>query len=153
MTAISKTFEFHAAHRLPNHKGKCARLHGHTYKVEVTAQGNMVDQEGAPDEAMVLDFDVLKDIWRKIEPSFDHSCLLWEKDALAPLLRNVPGVIVVKRPPTAEYFAEILYGEFAGELFLRAPQVALRSVKVWETPTSWAEEDGILYVTSQERTH
>ena len=38
MTAISvtKIFKFDAAHFLPEHSGKCADLHGHTYRLEVT---------------------------------------------------------------------------------------------------------------------
>ena len=32
---IGKTFTFEAAHWLPHHPGKCWKLHGHTWTVEV----------------------------------------------------------------------------------------------------------------------
>ncbi|HEX59299.1 MAG TPA: hypothetical protein ENF26_04020, partial [Methanomicrobia archaeon] len=32
---LGVTARFSAAHRLPQHEGKCKELHGHTYKVEV----------------------------------------------------------------------------------------------------------------------
>ena len=38
-TTITVSATFAAAHRLPEHEGKCARLHGHTYGLEVTVEG------------------------------------------------------------------------------------------------------------------
>ena len=32
---LTKIFEFSAAHRLPDYKGQCNNLHGHTWKVEI----------------------------------------------------------------------------------------------------------------------
>ena len=40
-TKISKVFYFDAAHRIANHKGKCKNLHGHTYKLIVTIEGEI----------------------------------------------------------------------------------------------------------------
>ena len=33
---ITKRFTFEACHHLPNYNGKCANVHGHSYKLEVT---------------------------------------------------------------------------------------------------------------------
>ena len=38
---IGKLFKFEAAHRLPNHPGKCKNLHGHSYKLEVVVNGEV----------------------------------------------------------------------------------------------------------------
>ena len=38
-TAVTIATTFAAAHRLPEHGGKCQRLHGHTYGLEVTVEG------------------------------------------------------------------------------------------------------------------
>ena len=36
---IRKHFRFEAAHALPFHPGKCARMHGHSYRLEVAVRG------------------------------------------------------------------------------------------------------------------
>jgi 6-pyruvoyltetrahydropterin/6-carboxytetrahydropterin synthase len=36
---IRKRFRFESSHVLPHHTGKCARLHGHSYRLEVTVRG------------------------------------------------------------------------------------------------------------------
>ena len=38
---IGKHFEFEASHRLVEHKGKCSRLHGHRYELEVKVEGEI----------------------------------------------------------------------------------------------------------------
>jgi 6-pyruvoyltetrahydropterin/6-carboxytetrahydropterin synthase len=48
--------EFDAAHSLPGYQGKCARLHGHTYQVE------MVVEDDVGENGFVIDFYQLKNI-------------------------------------------------------------------------------------------
>ena len=59
---IRKTFRFEAAHVLPFHPGKCARMHGHSYVLEVAVRGPL--QESGPARGMILDFDEIKTIVR-----------------------------------------------------------------------------------------
>ena len=69
--SITKKFEFEAAHKLPNHSGKCRNLHGHSYKLEVTVSSNKLNGQG-----MVMDFGDLKAIVKKhVLDKFDHSNL------------------------------------------------------------------------------
>ena len=42
-TTITVSATFAAAHRLPDHEGKCFRLHGHTYGLEVTVDRDPAD--------------------------------------------------------------------------------------------------------------
>src|SRR5260370_17632988 len=53
---ITKIFSFESAHHLPGHRGKCARLHGHSYRLEITLRGPIKDSLGASDHGMVTDF-------------------------------------------------------------------------------------------------
>jgi 6-pyruvoyltetrahydropterin/6-carboxytetrahydropterin synthase len=62
--------EFAAAHFLTRYHGKCERLHGHNYKVFVTASGSNLDEGG-----MLLDFVILKSALRKITSELDHTSL------------------------------------------------------------------------------
>ncbi|MEP6755355.1 MAG: 6-carboxytetrahydropterin synthase QueD [Chthonomonadales bacterium] len=59
---------FEAAHDIPGHKGKCARLHGHSYKVEAEFSGHTLDSIG-----MLCDFTDLKTALNEFLP--DHTYL------------------------------------------------------------------------------
>lgn len=123
--SLTKTWTFDAAHQLPNHDGKCARLHGHTYKVELTVTGEIKDANGDADEGMVIDFGALSTIWKKyLEPALDHRFLNDE----------LPSAY---HPTTAENIACWLADEFADHLLALPVQVT--RVRVWETPTGYAE--------------
>jgi len=56
---------FEAAHFIPNHKGACKNLHGHSYKIMI-GLGGILDNEG-----ILVDFGDIK----KIVDRFDHSFL------------------------------------------------------------------------------
>jgi 6-pyruvoyltetrahydropterin/6-carboxytetrahydropterin synthase len=73
-TTITCSTTFAAAHRLPDHEGKCCRLHGHTYGLEVTVQGT--PQESGPAAGMVMDFAELRARVNElvVEP-LDHQLL------------------------------------------------------------------------------
>jgi len=66
---ITKIFTFDSAHYLPNHKGKCKNLHGHTYTLYVTIKGE-IDKNG-----FVVDFGDLKESIKPIIDLLDHNYL------------------------------------------------------------------------------
>jgi 6-pyruvoyltetrahydropterin/6-carboxytetrahydropterin synthase len=69
---IYKEFKFEAAHRLinvpPTHK--CARLHGHSYRVRVYLEGPLDPKTG-----WVMDFADLKKTCKPLIDSLDHAYL------------------------------------------------------------------------------
>lgn len=69
---IFKVFTFEAAHRLPNvpEGHKCARLHGHSFRVEIHVRGD-VD----PHTGWVMDFADIKKVFRPIYDRLDHYYL------------------------------------------------------------------------------
>ena len=67
---VSKEFRFEASHILPNHKGKCSRLHGHSWRVRVEVYGEIDDASG-----FVLDYAELKKIVQPLIDLFDHRHL------------------------------------------------------------------------------
>ncbi len=113
---VTKKFEFHYAHFLPEHKGKCKFLHGHTgvLEVEVGPWGKVKsDYEG-----MVIDFGDLKEIVQeKVLQKLDHAYL----NEFLSL-------------PTAENIAKWVWSELEREF-----GQGLVRVRVYETPTSYAE--------------
>jgi len=73
-TTITVVTNFSAAHRLPEHEGKCSRLHGHTYALEVTVMGT--PQESGPAHGMVMDFaDLRERVNRIVVEPLDHRLL------------------------------------------------------------------------------
>ena len=66
---IFREFTFEAAHRLPNvpEGHKCARLHGHSYRVEVHVSGPVGQETG-----WVQDFGDLKVAFKPLEEELDH---------------------------------------------------------------------------------
>lgn len=71
---IRKHFRFEAAHVLPHHPGKCARMHGHSYRLDVAIRGPL--QSDGPARGMIEDFDTIKAIVRAhVVDVLDHQTL------------------------------------------------------------------------------
>lgn len=75
MWTLTKTFRFEAAHKLPLHDGKCARLHGHSWVGEVEVRGHQLHRGGA-EAGMVIDYGTIAGILRPIVDGYlDHFYL------------------------------------------------------------------------------
>ena len=129
---VSRRASFNAAHQLldpslsdeENERlfGKCARLHGHNYVLEVVVGGELDNSTG-----YVLDLKRLADIIdARIIRDVDHRNLNTD----VPWL---DGCI-----PTAENLALACWERIRPEL----PEGSLRSVRVWESDKNWAEVGG-----------
>lgn len=103
---VFKEFTVEAAHRLPNVPidHKCARLHGHSFRIEIRVEGAI----GA-DTGWVVDFADIKAAFAPLEKQLDHHYLneipglenptseniarwIWER--LAPVLGGISAVTV-----------------------------------------------------------
>lgn len=119
MYRIAKTFTFEAAHRLRGLPAdhKCARTHGHSYRVEIVLESEQLTGTGFVD-----DFAELKPLGDYIAASLDHQ------DLNSALEGN----------PTSELLARHLADWFERHL---APHIngRLVGVRVSETVSSWAE--------------
>lgn len=109
---IFKEFTLEAAHRLPNVPAghKCARLHGHSFRVRVDVRG-----EVDPHLGWVMDFSDIKAAFRPIHEQLDHN-----------YLNDVAGL----ENPTSEVLARWIWER----LLPRLP--GLSQVMVRETCTS-----------------
>ena len=69
---IFREFTFEAAHRLPHVPDghKCARLHGHSYRVEIHVHGPVGEDTG-----WVMDFQEIKDAFAPLHDQLDHHYL------------------------------------------------------------------------------
>lgn len=122
VVTVTKILEFAAAHHLPGYEGCCSRTHGHTYRLEIEVAGRIV-QTGS-EAGMVIDFTRLKGhIEQLILHKLDHHDLNQTLDFR----------------PTAENMVLWIVEELERLLGLREPQLTLVRVRLWETPTSYAE--------------
>ena len=69
---VFREFTFEAAHRLPHvpEGHKCARLHGHSFRIEVRVHG-----EVDPATGMVIDFAEIKAAFAPLQEQLDHHYL------------------------------------------------------------------------------
>ncbi|KJV35298.1 6-carboxytetrahydropterin synthase QueD [Luteibacter yeojuensis] len=112
---IFKTFNIEAAHRLPNvpEGHKCARLHGHSFHVELHVEGPI-----DPVFGWVMDFGDLKAAFKPLYERLDHN-----------YLNDIAGL----ENPTSENLARWIFDH------LRPDVPLLCKVVVHETCTSGAE--------------
>lgn len=143
---ISKSLQWHMAHRLPDHPGGCRNLHGHTYRVEITVARPEGLHDAGPRRGMVADYgdllDVLKDV---VHAPLDHALLWWEGDELLRAFVNladkqVPPLKTVRAgfTTTAENICAWLAPRLRDAIAARDPALVLERVTVWETETSSA---------------
>jgi 6-pyruvoyltetrahydropterin/6-carboxytetrahydropterin synthase len=115
---LVKSFGFEAAHRLPNapEGHKCARLHGHSFRVEVICEG-----DADPKTGWLIDFGEVKRLFEPTLDRLDHH-----------YLNEIEGL----ENPTAENLARWIWGKLKADL----PQ--LTQITIAETCTSRCEYRG-----------
>jgi 6-pyruvoyltetrahydropterin/6-carboxytetrahydropterin synthase len=103
---IFKIFTLEAAHRLPNVPPghKCARLHGHSFRIEVRVAG-----EPGPETGWVMDFGDIKAAFQLLYDQLDHHYLndidgldnptserlaIWIWERLKPALPALSEIVV-----------------------------------------------------------
>jgi queuosine biosynthesis protein QueD len=104
--SLWKEFRFEAAHRLPNMppEHKCARLHGHSFHLEVHLEGEVDRHTG-----MLVDYADIKAAFKPLEAQLDHHYLnevpglenptsenivRWVWDALKPALPQLSRLVL-----------------------------------------------------------
>jgi 6-pyruvoyltetrahydropterin/6-carboxytetrahydropterin synthase len=75
MFTLEKEVRWEAAHRLPGHDGKCARLHGHSYRAVLVLESPSLIPDG-PKRGMVQDYaDVEAAVRPVVDEWLDHRYL------------------------------------------------------------------------------
>lgn len=70
ITKVGVKVHFDAAHYLPNYKGKCGNMHGHTWHITAQVSGPV-----CPVTGMVLDLTILKRVVNDAIIAYDHQLL------------------------------------------------------------------------------
>jgi 6-pyruvoyltetrahydropterin/6-carboxytetrahydropterin synthase len=101
---------FDASHLLPSYEGKCSKLHGHTYHVEVVWKYKNTNSK----TAMAEDFKILKQFLKEEIKKYDHEHLN----------------SIFTSDPTAELIAKEIF------LNLKEKNRHVYEVTIWETPNN-----------------
>jgi 6-pyruvoyltetrahydropterin/6-carboxytetrahydropterin synthase len=119
MFTINVKSHYDAAHFIREYNGKCERLHGHRYEVEVALQFESTGPGG-----IAYDFTEAKRQLREITEELDHQNL-----------NDLPAFDGIET--SAENQARYIYDS----LKVRLGDVGenLVYVRVWETPNQWAQ--------------
>lgn len=143
---LTKEYRFEAAHFLTKYHGKCEHLHGHSYRLWVTVEGEIQEN------GMVLDFGFISKIVKeRVIQKFDHRCLndffenptsenvckwIWDE------LVNFPELLKAEAddPNMPEELKRLIMGEdFVKEV---NEKIRLHEVKLSETATSFVTYRG-----------
>ena len=131
---------------LSKHPERCRYPHGHTRRIEVVVSADRLD-----DRDMVVDFKALKLAIEDPIEAYDHSMALNSADPLLADIRRVhPDSVIVfeDQDPTTEVIAKRLFDQIGailaegftkGHYRIEPGVVTLERIRVWETPSSWAE--------------
>lgn len=120
MFVVSVQAHYDSAHFLRNYKGKCENLHGHRYVVEVALATDQLNEAG-----LAFDFVDVKRHTRELADWLDHQNI-----------NDLPPFDEIE--PSAENQARFFFDELRERLPADMAE-ALLYVRVWETPTQFAQ--------------
>lgn len=123
MWEISVEQSFSAAHQLREYAGRCERLHGHNWQVEVTVRAEQLDECG-----LALDFTELRAWTAEIVAELDHR-----------VLNELPAF--THHNPSAEHIARHIFEGLARRV--DSPARRVHRVRVTESPGCTAAYLGV----------
>lgn len=109
---------FSAAHQLKGYKGKCERLHGHNWKVQVHVLAEKLNEID-----LAIDFHELKRLANEVVSALDHGVL----NEIFPF---------TEKNPSSENIAKWVYDSLRKKI--QNETIQLSAVTVWESETASA---------------
>jgi len=135
---IAKEFNWEMGHRLPEHFGKCKNIHGHSYKMLVEIEGDVMEN------GMVMDYYHLKDTIEPLIEKMDHAFLVYNDDKkVIKFLEEMNSKrVVVDFQSTVENITRYFLNEIKKAEF--PSNIRKVKIRVCETPDDYAEEEILL---------
>ena len=112
---------FSAAHSLRNYRGKCEKVHGHNWTVEVAVASSRLDEAG-----LAIDFVELKKLTNEVIGEFDHTNI----NEIPPFNRI---------SPSSENMARWIYEKIKERLS------SFKDVKLWKVTVFESEDSSASY--------
>ena len=144
---ICKMIEVENGHLLSKHPDKCRFPHGHTRKVELVFEADTLD-----DHEMVFDFKLVKHMVEEFIETYDHALCMNTADPKFDFFKDAYGDRIIgfeNLDPTTEVMAKTIFDHTSAQLkhhvehpddeYPVRAEVRLKTVRIWETTSSWAE--------------
>ena len=149
MYQVCKRFEFESGHLLSKSRDRCRDPHGHSRRVEVVLAAEKLDAND-----MVCNFRWIKLALADILSRLDHGMCINDSDPRLEDFKRMQAKLEVFKgqDPTSEVIARLIFDHLEeklaqadeltsenGNSYSPSAGVRLRSVRLWETSSSWAE--------------
>jgi 6-pyruvoyltetrahydropterin/6-carboxytetrahydropterin synthase len=144
---ICKTFEIESGHILSKHPERCRFPHGHSRRVEVVLEADTLDQR-----EMICDYKVIKAIISGYLDTYDHAMCINTDDPKYSDFQTAYGERLIpfkQQDPTSEIMAKTIFDACEKGLkdylntshtqYPLRPEVRIKSIRVWESSSAWAE--------------
>lgn len=131
-TRIYKETHFDASHRLMHYEGKCSRLHGHRWEVEVWMEGT-IDATSK----ILLDYNIIK----QVVEVYDHQVILNKDDPMVKALSPFQLPVLTDGDPTSELLAEDIRERLNRFCVEAGVDARVTKIRVWESDGCYAEVD------------
>jgi 6-pyruvoyltetrahydropterin/6-carboxytetrahydropterin synthase len=118
MYELSIETSFASAHQLRGYKGKCEKLHGHNWKVQVSVTAERLNEID-----LAMDFHDLKRIAGEVVSPLDHALL----NDIFPF---------TEKNPSSENIAKWIYESIKKRI--NDDNIRVSAVTVWESDTASA---------------
>ena len=118
MYKVKVITQFAAAHQLRDFRGKCEKLHGHNWKIEVNLSGDKLNDAG-----LLIDFKEIKEATKRILEELDHS-----------FLNELPRF--KDQNPSSENIAAYIFEELSSKF--NDNQIKVTKVTAWESDSACA---------------
>jgi len=122
MYELTVVTQFAAAHQLRKFRGKCEKLHGHNWRIEVSLTGEKLNNAG-----LLIDFKDIKEATDRILEELDHS-----------FLNELPKF--KDQNPSSENIAAYIFEKLGSTL--NNNQIKVTRVTAWESDSSGATYSG-----------
>jgi len=122
MYELTVITQFAAAHQLRKFRGKCEKLHGHNWRIEVSLTGEKLNDAG-----LLIDFEEIKEATDRILEELDHS-----------FLNELPKF--KDQNPSSENIAAYIFEKLGSTL--NNNQIKVTRVTAWESDSARASYSG-----------
>jgi len=122
MYELTVITQFAAAHQLRKFRGKCEKLHGHNWRIEVSLTGEKLNDAG-----VLIDFKEIKEATDRILEELDHS-----------FLNELPQF--KDQNPSSENIAAYIFEKLGSTL--NNNQIKVTRVTAWESDSAGASYSG-----------